>query len=69
MGGWGRGMTRQSKRKHRVLRVMLDDIRARQALQELINKVNAAGRKFGAGMAQAYAQMRADPEWQERNKV
>ncbi len=69
MGGWGRGMTRQSKRKRRVLRVMLDDIRARQALQELINKVTAAGRNFGAGMAQAYAQMRADPEWQERNKV
>jgi hypothetical protein len=62
-------MKRQSKHKHRVLRVMLDDIRARQALQELINKVNAAGRKFGAGMAQAYAQMRADPEWQERNKI
>jgi hypothetical protein len=48
---------------------MLDDIRARQVLDDLINKVNAAGRKFGAGMAQAYAQMRADPEWQERNKV
>ena len=62
-------MKRQSKRKHRVLRVMLDDIRARQALQELINKVTAVGRKFGAGMAQAYAQMRADPEWQERNTI
>jgi hypothetical protein len=62
-------MKRQSKRKHRVLRAMLDDIRARQALQELINKCHEAGRKFGAGMAQAYAQMRADPEWQERNKV
>jgi hypothetical protein len=51
---------------------MLDDIRARQVLDDLINlinKFNAAGRKFGAGMAQAYAQMRADPEWQERNKV
>jgi hypothetical protein len=59
-------MTRQSKRKHRVLRVMLDDIRARQVLDDLINKVNAAGRKFGLGMARAYAQMRADPEWQER---
>ena len=62
-------MKRQSKRKHRVLRVMLDDIRARQALQELIIKINEVGSKFGAGMAQAYAQMRADPEWQERNKV
>jgi hypothetical protein len=62
-------MTRQSKRKHRVLRVMLDDIRARQVLDDLINKFHEAGRNFGAGMAQAYAQMRADPEWQERNKV
>jgi hypothetical protein len=35
-------------------------------LDDLINKVNAAGRKFGLGMARAYAQMRADPEWQER---
>jgi hypothetical protein len=62
-------MTRQSKHKHRVLRVVLEDIRVKQSLDDLINKVNAAGRKFGAGMAQAYAQMRADPEWQERNKV
>jgi hypothetical protein len=62
-------MTRQSKYKHRVVRAMLDDIRARQVLDDLINKFNTAGRKFGAGMAQAYAQMRADPEWQERNKV
>jgi hypothetical protein len=62
-------MTRQSKHKHRVLRAMLDDIRARQALQELIDKFHAAGRKFGVGMARAYAQMRADPEWQERNKI
>ena len=58
-------MKRQSKRKHRVLRAMMGDIRSRQALQELIHKLKEAGRKFGAGMAQAYAQMRAD----ERNKV
>jgi hypothetical protein len=38
-------------------------------LDDLINKFHEAGRNFGAGMAQAYAQMRADPEWQERNKV
>jgi len=62
-------MTRQSKHKHRVLRVMLEDIRVKQSLDDLINKFHEAGRKFGAGMAQAYAQMRADPEWQERNKI
>ncbi len=62
-------MTRQSKRKHRVLRVMLDDIRAWQVLDDLINKCHEASRKFSAGMAQAYAQMRADPEWEKRNKV
>jgi hypothetical protein len=55
-------MKRQSKHKHRVVRAMLEDIRARQVLDDLINKFNEAGRKFGAGMAQAYAQMRADPE-------
>ena len=62
-------MKRQSKRKHRVLRVMLESIEARKRLHALVEKLRAAGRKFGAGMAQAYAQMRADPEWQERNKV
>jgi hypothetical protein len=62
-------MKRQSRRKHRVLRVMLGDIRARKRLDALADKLWAARRSFSAGMAQAYAQMRADPEWQERNKV
>ena len=62
-------MKRQSKHKHRVLRVMLEDIEARKRIHALVEKIKEAGRKFGAGMAQAYAQMRADPEWEERNKV
>ena len=62
-------MTRQSKHKHRVLRVMMGDINYRKRLDALIEKVLAARRKFSARMAQAYAQMRADPEWQERNKI
>jgi hypothetical protein len=60
-------MTRQSKRKHRVLRAMMGDIKYRMRINVLVEKLKAAGRKFGAGMAQAYAQMRADPEWQERS--
>jgi hypothetical protein len=62
-------MTRQSKHKHRVMRAMLGDINRRKRIHALVEKIKEAGRKFGAGMAQAYAQMRADPEWEERNKV
>jgi hypothetical protein len=62
-------MKRQSKRKHRVLWEMREIIDARKRLDALAEKIKEAGRKFGAGMAQAYAQMRADPEWQERNKI
>jgi hypothetical protein len=62
-------MKRQSKRKRHLLRAMMGDINYRMRINVLVEKLKAAGRKFGAGMAQAYAQMRADPEWQERNKV
>jgi hypothetical protein len=62
-------MKRQSKRKRHLLQAMLEDIEARKRIHALVEKINAAGRKFGVGMAQAYAQMRADPEWEERNKV
>lgn len=62
-------MKRQSKRKHRVLWAMMGDINRRKRLDALVEKLMAARRKFGAGIARAYAQMRADPEWQERNKV
>jgi hypothetical protein len=62
-------MTRQSKRKRHLLRAMMGDINHRMRINVLVEKLKAAGRKFGAGMAQAYAQMRADPEWQGRNKV
>jgi hypothetical protein len=62
-------MKRQSKRKHRVLWEMREIIDARKRLDALAEKLMAARRSFSAGMAQAYAQMRADPEWQERNKI
>ena len=53
-------MKRQSKRKHRVLREMLESIEARKRLHALVEKIKEAGRKFSTGMAHAYAQMRAD---------
>jgi hypothetical protein len=53
-------MSRQSKHKHRITALMLDQIRAQQHLSSLIQRASEAYRRMSAAMAEAYAKARAD---------
>jgi len=55
-------MSRQSKHKHRITALMLQQIRAQQQLSSLIQRASEAYQRMSAAMAEAYSRARAEME-------